>query len=279
MKKVGCSMNREVKVLHENEGSGPNQRRDIRLGEKPLIDCLNDVSKCGAEAQQLARGLPSAHKFANQARVRLGGARTFRTCALVGNAGHITKKQYGQYINKHDVVVRFNVQKVGKFSKSVGSKTTYRVLNNARSVDACCQGMMPEKKAGLIFWFPANRPEMKRVCKRKLPGSGQYWLSRSFILKEVATMNAYRRDLKRLGFSGFKSWRQLTSGGHAVLLFAKLCDYVSVYGFTTYPAKGPDQYGGRAKKTMNGQIWHDWVGEKLAWRLMSAQGNLQICSL
>jgi hypothetical protein len=57
----------------------------------------------------------------------------------VGNAGHLSLKRYGPYIDRHDAVVRFNAQALKKaFHGNVGVKTTLRVLNHARSRDACC---------------------------------------------------------------------------------------------------------------------------------------------
>ncbi|KAK3243681.1 hypothetical protein CYMTET_46677 [Cymbomonas tetramitiformis] len=80
------------------------------------------------------------------------------------------------------------------------------------------------------------------------------------------------------GWHGFNSWRQMTSGAHALLLFERLCDTVSLYGMTAYPSKGPDQYAGRDKKSSSGRQWHDWTGESLTWRLMHAGGRAALCS-
>lgn len=58
----------------------------------------------------------------------------------------------------------------------------------------------------------------------------------------------------------------------------QVCDSISLYGFSTWPSTGPDQYAGRNKKTITGQKWHDWDGESLTWRLLFSAGHLQICS-
>jgi hypothetical protein len=81
----------------------------------------------------------------------------------VGNAGHMTAdRKYGEYIDRHDVVVRFNVLPVKGFEQYVGSKTTLRVVNHRRSVTACCRRGWPEPRdsngtdttAGIMLWFP-----------------------------------------------------------------------------------------------------------------------------
>lgn len=50
-------------------------------------------------------------------------------CAVVGNSSIILNKEYGEYIDEHDVIIRFNTAKVDGFEKHVGSKTTIRFCN------------------------------------------------------------------------------------------------------------------------------------------------------
>ena len=68
-----------------------------------------------------------------------------------------------------------------------------------------------------------------------------------------------------------------------MLALLAACDTVSLYGFSTYAWKGaegvPDQYAGRPTKSRSGKEWHDWRGERAAWRLLHASGRLTICSL
>ena len=41
------------------------------------------------------------------------GAHAFGSCAVVGNAGHLTTQKWGKYVDNHDVIMRFNRQEVG----------------------------------------------------------------------------------------------------------------------------------------------------------------------
>jgi hypothetical protein len=68
---------------------------------------------------------------------------------MVGNAGHLSQRRYGEYIDAHEEVVRFNVQKTFEFASYVGNKTALRVVNHRRSLAMCCRGNWPEAKAGL----------------------------------------------------------------------------------------------------------------------------------
>jgi len=280
IRKVGCSQKKR-KVTFENAGYGPKSKKQSRPGDDFIRGCLNDPGKCTAAAFKAAATLPSMKQVGKVPTAPVAGKR-YRSCALVGNAGHLIKQKYGAYIDRHEAVIRFNVLGLKKFSAHVGTRTTFRVLNNARSVDACCSGMLPEGKKnpiGIVMWYPAAQGEMKKKCAAKYPMHSIYQLARKFVDQEVKAFNAMRVELQKLGMgSQLGDWKQLTSGGHAILLFSKVCDSISLYGFTTWSKKGPDQYGGRGHKTNSGQHWHDWDGESLAWRLMFAAGQLQICS-
>jgi len=49
------------------------------------------------------------------------------TCALVGNSGSLMKHNYGDEIDEHNVVMRFNLAPTVGYEKHVGTKTTLRV--------------------------------------------------------------------------------------------------------------------------------------------------------
>ena len=55
---------------------------------------------------------------------------TFDTCAVIGNGGVLVHNEYGDAIDRHDAVFRFNDGPTQGFEKLVGSKTTFRIINN-----------------------------------------------------------------------------------------------------------------------------------------------------
>ena len=55
----------------------------------------------------------------------------FTSCAVVGNGGSNLNANYGDAIDAHDAVFRFNDGPTVGFENKVGSKTTFRVINNA----------------------------------------------------------------------------------------------------------------------------------------------------
>ena len=55
--------------------------------------------------------------------------RNIKSLALVGSSGCILDNEYGELIDQHYVVMRFNAARVEGYEKYVGSKTTIRVMN------------------------------------------------------------------------------------------------------------------------------------------------------
>jgi len=301
---AGCGKSREYKVPHEHDGSGPRVQKRPKPSEGPLIECIKNVRKCGEAAKRAARSLPGVKLLlSKQGQLRVNGLEPmYDNCALVGNAGHLSKRQYGQYIDSHQLVVRFNVQKTFEFSAYVGNKTTLRVVNHRRSLAMCCRGNWPEAKAGMkssgmMIWFPAAQQDILDACQKRYPDNPRMVLPSSAIKHEIQAMVVMRKDLQRLGFGPFGAWRQMTSGSHAALLFATMCRSVSLFGFTTYggnSAGGADQYAaaimkqdqgakstklGATTKARSGEKWHDWKGEKFVLRLLNAAGITTICSM
>lgn len=53
-----------------------------------------------------------------------------KTCALVGNAGVNLMSRFGEGIDSHEVVIRFNNGPTQRFESHVGRRTTFRLINN-----------------------------------------------------------------------------------------------------------------------------------------------------
>lgn len=51
------------------------------------------------------------------------------SCAVVGNSPIILDKEYGDDIDSHDVVIRFNIAETEGYEKHVGSKKNIRFMN------------------------------------------------------------------------------------------------------------------------------------------------------
>ena len=52
-----------------------------------------------------------------------------KTCAVVGNSGILLKEEYGELIDSHDFIIRFNQATTENYEKHVGSRTDLRLVN------------------------------------------------------------------------------------------------------------------------------------------------------
>lgn len=147
----------------------------------------SSVNSCGAAAMAYARTLPSIRALGGGGSGEGGGVRGTppfaglprapRSCAVVGNAGHMRKKAYGEHIDNHDVVIRFNLVPLEK--KYVGSKTTVKLLNFASSRKMChgnsqllsaAAGKQQESAIrSVMLWHRWSRGQIANCLRKKMP--------------------------------------------------------------------------------------------------------------
>jgi hypothetical protein len=256
--------------------------------EEALVACLEDLSKCQLDSENDSIR-KAAWKLAGTMDAKLGkslaGIERKKTCAIVGNGGTLMAKEYGQYIDKHDVVVRINVldNNNAKFNASLGQKATHRVLSYKMSKDVCClqpASKHPPDNDELIYlaWFPAMRKQLiSRLAKRQKRKVIE--MHDAHLKSIIHSFKKMREELVRLGFGPFEDWEYMTSGMHAVLTFARSCETVDVYGFTTDSGgKEPYWFTGRKVAPRSGRTQHAWDHERMILRLLAASGIVNVCT-
>lgn len=62
--------------------------------------------------------------------------RSFNTCAVVTSAGSLKGARLGEFIDAHELVLRFNNAPTAEHARDVGKKTSIRVVN---SQVQCCR--------------------------------------------------------------------------------------------------------------------------------------------
>ncbi|KAJ8734754.1 hypothetical protein PYW08_014004 [Mythimna loreyi] len=84
--------------------------------------------------------------------------RHYNSCAVVTSAGALLGSGLGKFVDAHDMVLRFNNAPTENYTKNVGSKTTFRVLNSQVVTK-------PEfnfldnplfQNVSILIWDPAN---------------------------------------------------------------------------------------------------------------------------
>uniref|UniRef100_A0A6N2MCF1 Sialyltransferase-like protein n=1 Tax=Salix viminalis TaxID=40686 RepID=A0A6N2MCF1_SALVM len=58
----------------------------------------------------------------------VGSERRYGSCAVVGNSGILMQKEYGELIDRHEVVIRLNNARTEKYERNVGAKTNISFL-------------------------------------------------------------------------------------------------------------------------------------------------------
>eukprot|EP00899_Mesostigma_viride_P014309 jgi/Mesvir1/2287/Mv19325-RA.1 len=139
-------------------------------------------------------------------------ARIFDTCAVVGNSGSLLESQHGAEIDSHSVVIRFNAGITEGYEQFVGSKTTFRLLNNPASAP---------KEAGEITIATIRDSDIKEWVK-------------SIIRNPERAESAFAIDPEFLCYTWLwvkQSGHKPSSGLVGIILALKLCHKIHVYGF------------------------------------------------
>jgi len=161
------------------------------------------------------------------------------TCAVVGSSSRMLDCKFGKDIDQHDAVFRLNDSPTKKFKRWVGSKTTYRLLNDVskRGVDnatvlipmhilhADVQSM---KREGRIFWFVLHTP-----------------------VPYVNLHHTYQYNGTTLPI------RHTSSGVVALRLAMDLCNKTTAYGFTTEEEFTYGHYYNRKSKKPEPEFFKD----------------------
>lgn len=136
----------------------------------------------------------------------------FDKCAVVGNSGSLLEAERGSEIDAHDVVIRFNAGITEGYEQFVGSKTTFRLLNNPDS---------KQKEAGEITLSTLRDDDIKTWAGQLLQ-------------HPTRLESAFCFDPEFLCYS----WQWVRNGGHkpssglvGMVLALKICRKITTYGF------------------------------------------------
>ncbi|QDZ20825.1 sialyltransferase [Chloropicon primus] len=178
----------------------------------------------------------------------------FETCAVVGNGGVLKRYAFGSAIDTHQAVFRLNQAPVKSYEKIVGSKTTYRVLNNKWTTvyfeDNVPSTTVPGGTKQLARYlinqekpnttFVVTRSESRifeslaSTQRRRRPDMDTLYMS-PHIIRECRKMLIAYGEMS----SGEEVPTEITpsTGLVAVYLAMQMCSGVSVYGFNLLDGK------------------------------------------
>ncbi|KAL0920635.1 hypothetical protein M5K25_009783 [Dendrobium thyrsiflorum] len=138
--------------------------------------------------------------------------RQFGRCAVVGNSGDLLKTNFGDEIDTYDAVIRENGAPIQNYTKYVGQKSTFRLLNrgSAKAIDKVVE--LDERKKEVLIIKTTIHDIMNKM------------------IKEVPILNPVYLMLGASFGSAAKG-----TGLKALEFALSICDTVDMYGFTVDP--------------------------------------------
>mmetsp|Transcript_2696 Transcript_2696/g.7633 ORF Transcript_2696/g.7633 Transcript_2696/m.7633 type:complete len:670 (+) Transcript_2696:228-2237(+) len=207
------------------------------------------------------------------------------TCAVVSNGPLVKVAENGEAIDAHEAVWRFNLMSNQRQSQWAGTKTTGRVFNRLRGIEAA--GLRTSEGRGTdrlkntkgeqwLFWNSASVVYLPEV-KRRYPNVELGLLHSSLISWMVKVYFQLRSDLGRLGLGGYSCPENLSSGIHSILLATQVCQQTNLFGFS-YSADVLRTRPGHMDKGHTMHSAHSWDFDVLLVRLLQLAGHLTVCT-
>ncbi|XP_030597281.1 CMP-N-acetylneuraminate-beta-galactosamide-alpha-2,3-sialyltransferase 1-like [Archocentrus centrarchus] len=145
-----------------------------------------------------------------------------RTCAVVGNSGHLKGSRYGPLIDSHDVIIRINRGRTKGYEADVGTKTTHHVMYPESAIKL-------HNTTNLVF-FAFKIDDLLWLLKTFSPGDGT--VNSTNIANKNLVMILNPAFMKYIHEDWLGSDGAYPSTGFLTLaLSLHICDEVSVFGF------------------------------------------------
>nr|CAD1840768.1 unnamed protein product [Ananas comosus var. bracteatus] len=171
-----------------------------RINKGVLLNQCKNRTLC---MEKLSRVLPETPPYV---------PRQFGRCAVIGNSGDLLKTEFGEEIDGYDVVVRENGAPIQNYTKYVGSKSTFRLLNrgSAKALDKVAE--LDETRKEVLIVKTTIHDIMNKMI-REVPITNPVYL----MLGTSFGSSAKGTGVKALEFA------------------LSICDTVDMYGFTVDP--------------------------------------------
>lgn len=269
--------------------------------EALLLACLNNIIMCRREAVEAAK-MQRAVRLLNVAKANIAFSSSNgniiltkvkkKTCALVGDSSLLraTRLPYGQFIDRHEVVLRIaSLYRKGLSPMVLGTKTTHMLLNREASIPVCCAEPVgnstnmessehDDSPVTYIVHNPAHQSKIVQRCRSWALAETQneiVALSVMNMKRIVAIMKDLRKDIARLGLA-VGDFRMLSEAALGVLMLLPMCETISLYGVPSFVKNQPKPVFSSSSNLMP---LHDPLGEQLVWRLLHAAGHLNVCQM
>ncbi|EOA37894.1 hypothetical protein CARUB_v10009362mg [Capsella rubella] len=172
-------------------------------------------------------------------------SKRYSSCAVVGNSGTLLNSQYGDLIDKHEIVIRLNNAKTERFEKKVGSKTSISFINSnilhqcGRRESCYCHPYGETVPIVMYICQPIHVLDYT-VCKPSHRAPLIITDPRFDVLcARIVKYYSVKKFLEEKKAEGFVDWSKghegslfhYSSGMQAVMLAVGVCEKVSLFGF------------------------------------------------
>jgi len=231
----------------------------------------------------------------------ISGLYRWDSCAVVGNSGGLRLSKLGDAINSHSVVLRTNQAPCEGYHQYVGSKTTFRMLNNLWTLRYINYKEVMKQRAAESPSMPLDKgltllltrvtgaqfDEMAQTILRLKRADVRVLLVSSRVVSAARRLLAgYRDRLCKAGYGPFQGGSTPSSGFVSVYLMLQLCRRVTLYGFGSKDDTGRKikyhyytGFGSRHFGTVreDGSPVHSWEAETEVLEALSRHDQITIC--
>uniref|UniRef100_A0A061S202 beta-galactoside alpha-(2,6)-sialyltransferase n=1 Tax=Tetraselmis sp. GSL018 TaxID=582737 RepID=A0A061S202_9CHLO len=246
-------LSQQETVIEKLRGELGSQHRHPLLSKYLLSDLpfprLNVSSRVlhGTLTADQARELelnPTEAEELNQILPEQDFRHQYGSCALVGNSASLLQYQFGNEIDGHDVVMRFNDAPTRGFEESVGRRCTFRAVTyeHVRLLMGTSRGGAADKerhkdkgalKAGArtVLILPGTPVRFYTEMRRKFPENIIMFMAPEVGRSSRALYQSVVDRLRLLGEPEASRSSQNPTGLEAALFLMQVCKTVSLYGF------------------------------------------------
>jgi len=210
------------------------------------------------------------------------------SCAIVGNAGHLSLSNYGKEIDSHDVVVRLNQAPTKGYEDKVGSKTTMRLLNALWSQNYGNAAMhqkyelplehgvtlITSRGENLVRNFKMTRLLLQKMGRKDVQ---TYLIAHRMVTKTKILLTIFRNCLFASN-TQFTGGRVPSSGLVSIYALKDLCKHTTAYGFGDHPGARYQYYVLHGTQRSSGNPTHSFGAEAALMRALAMDKLITVCN-
>lgn len=199
---------------------------------------------------------------------------TFDTCAVIGNGGVLVHNEYGEAIDRHDAVFRFNDGPTQTFEKLVGSKTTFRIINNNWSRSWLRKRARGASEEHLLLFGMGAAKSYEALVKR-YPDVKVWFMAPEFAGVARGMYKKAYLLMNEAGIVEVKGRNSPPTGVEGLFFALAVCKQVHLYGFgINADPTVPYHYHDKVKGV---EAAHSFGFQAIFLKMLAQSGHFDIC--